>query len=574
MKIQFSLFLMLIVFSTGNTQSFTQSLADASYWFEKYEYSKSAELYNACNQIIPLSRENMKRVAYSYYTIGNYSKSKEYLDSITKWQDIDPFFHYMHGEVNYALMNYDQAKQSYLKINPIPEDLEKEYHVSLKIAACNLIKQKPTQDYLKFEELKINTSKADINGPYIKSNKIIYQEKGKDSIGNLVSQIQLYNAELFLLTPHFYSDDSELIPIEFIDSLSDFNLENISVNSIAFSPLNEMVYVSFSKPLKNKAIDKLSRIYEGIFNENYSTITLLKPWKYSGFEDSSSCAHISISENGRFFLFSKIGDSTDGSDIFMSIFNENDSSNWSNPVSLDVINSPFNDMYPMFCGDSLMTFSCNNPFGYGGLDIYTSKFNQGNPENPVHLNYPFNSFKDDFNYNYLSIDSVLLSSNRKGTGDDDVYLFVYPQNNTEDSLFALKNKMTLDSIQDKINEIDPNTQLVKKWSNKNVYFDFDSDKLDQAQLEVVDLIEYIKNNPKSKILLEGHTDSRGPNSYNYNLGLRRANSVKSFLIKQTILDSQIQIVSKGENSPPISCLNKCSKNDHAKNRVVFIRLIP
>ena len=150
MKIQFSLFLIFIVFSTGNTQS----LADASYWFEKYEYSKAAELYNACNQIKPLSRENLKRVAYSYYAVGNYSKSKFYLDSITLWQDIDPFFHYMHGEVNYALMNFDQAKQSYLKINPIPEDLEKEYHVSLKIAACNLIKQKPNQDYLKFEESK------------------------------------------------------------------------------------------------------------------------------------------------------------------------------------------------------------------------------------------------------------------------------------------------------------------------------------------------------------------------------------------------------------------------------------
>ena len=335
-----------------------------------------------------------------------------------------------------------------------------------------------------------------------------------------------------------------------------------------------MVYVSFSNPLKNKAFDKLSRIYEGVFNEDYSIITILNPWKYSGFEDSSSCAHISISENGRFFLFSKIGDSTGGADIFMSVFDNKDSSNWSSPVSLDLINSPFNDMYPMFSGDSLITFSCNNPFGYGGLDIYKSKFNQGNPSNPIHLNQPFNSFKDDFNYNYISIDTVLFSSNRKGTGDDDVYLFVYPNNNSEDSLFALKNKTTLDSIQDKINEIDPKTELVKKWSNKNVYFDFDSDKLDQAQLEVLDLIEYIKNNPKSKILLEGHTDSRGPNSYNYYLGLRRANSVKSYLMKQTILDKQIQIVSKGENNQPVSCLNKCSKNDHAKNRVVFIRLIP
>jgi len=563
MKIPFFLFFSFLLFSSLKAQS----LVDAGYWFEKYEYSKSAELYSACNQVKVLSNENMKRLAYSYYAIGDYTNSMEILDTIITWTGIDPFFYYMHGEVNYAMMNFEQAKQSYLKINPIPEDFENEYNVSLKIAACSQMKQKTPQDYLKFEQIKSNTTKADINGSFIKNKKIIYQEKGKDSLGNLVKTSQLDSAELFLLSPYFAGPDGSLTQINVIDSLPESNFENISINSIAYSPLNDLVYVSFSQPLRKKATNKLSQIYEGVFTKDYSSITLLRPWKYSGYEDSTSCAHVSISKNGRFFLFSKIGDSTDGSDIYMSVFNNNDSSDWSIPFSLNVLNSPYNEMYPMFCGDSLITFSCNNPFGYGGLDIYKSKFNQGNYEKPIHLGYPFNSFKDDFNYNYLSLDTVMFSSNRKGTGDDDVY---YLKLCREDTLLVLNDNDSIFDLKDLKKEMDD--VFLSEWKNKDIYFDFDSDKVNKSELEISKLVEFLSEHPDSKVFLEGHTDSRGSDTYNLDLGMRRAQNTRDYLVSMNISINQITMKSTGEKNPPVDCKRTCSQKDHAKNRVVFIRL--
>ncbi|MDG1841029.1 MAG: OmpA family protein [Crocinitomicaceae bacterium] len=570
MKIQFFFCFVLLFFSIGKAQN----LSDANYWFEKYEYSKSAQIYNACNQIKPLSRDNLKRVAYSYYVIGNYSKSREYLDTLNQWEHLDPFFYYMYGEINYSMMNFDAAKQSYLKINPIPEDFEKEYHVSAKIAACDQLVLKKIDESKKIIELPNNTTKADINGPNFlisspsfSSKKIIYKEKAKDSSGAFVNTSQLDSAELFLLRPYIVDHGF----IEIIDSVAGLDLTNCSVNSIANSPLNNIVYIALSLPLQKKPIDKVSRIYEGVFSADFSTITINKPWDYSGYQDSSSCAHVSTSENGRFLIFSKISDSTNGSDIFMSVY-KSDLNKWAKPKPIIEINTPFDDMYPMYSGDSVVIFSSNSPYGYGGLDLYQFQFSNGIFSEKKHLDYPINSFKDDFNCNWLSDGSHLyFSSNRMGTGDDDIYFIDYT---TKDSLVSLLDE--LDSSYQLRNNTKENIQkelaIQSKWDNKNLYFDFDSDKL-KEELEVSSLLEYLINNPNKSVLLKGHTDSRGSNTYNKDLAMRRAKRTRDYLVSKGVPKEKIVLRSYGEIDPPVKCKKSCSQKDHSLNRVVIIDLV-
>ena len=571
MKIKFQFFFCFafLLFSTGKAQN----LSDANYWFEKYEYAKAAQLYNESNEVTPLSKSNLKRLAYSYYAIGNYSKCKKYLDSIIQFEDIDPFFFYMHAEVNYAFRNFNAAKQSYLKINPIPEDFEKKYNVYAKIAACDQLVLKNTDQSYDVMELPNNTSKADINGPNVlftnqsfSSRKIIYKEKAKDSAGTFVNSSQIDSAELFLLRPYIVDHGF----IEIIDSVDGIDLRDCSVNSIANSPLNNIVYIALSLPLQKKAMDKVSRIYEGVFSADFSSITIKKPWNYSGYQDTSSCAHVSISENGNYFLFSKISDFTNGSDIFMSIYDIGLNS-WAKPNAIEYINTPFDDMYPMYSGDSLVIFSSNSPYGYGGLDLYQFQFNNGVFSNKKHLDFPINSFKDDFNCNWLTDGSHLyFSSNRTGTGDDDIYFIDYTAN---DSLVSLLDE--LDSsyqLRNDTNQIIQNKSIIEsKWENKNLYFDFDSDKL-KEELEVSFILEYLSNNPKKKLLIQGHTDSRGSSTYNEDLGMRRAKNTKYYLVSKGVPKEKILLKSFGEIDPPVKCRKSCSQKDHSLNRVVIIKL--
>ncbi len=200
-------------------------------------------------------------------------------------------------------------------------------------------------------------------------------------------------------------------------------------------------------------------------------------------------------------------------------------------------------------------------------DIYKSKFNQGNYEKPIHLGYPFNSFKDDFNYNYLSLDTVMFSSNRKGTGDDDVY---YLKLCREDTLLVLNDNDSIFDLKDLKKEMDD--VFLSEWKNKDIYFDFDSDKVNKSELEISKLVEFLSEHPDSKVFLEGHTDSRGSDTYNLDLGMRRAQNTRDYLVSMNISINQITMKSTGEKNPPVDCKRTCSQKDHAKNRVVFIRL--
>jgi peptidoglycan-associated lipoprotein len=113
---------------------------------------------------------------------------------------------------------------------------------------------------------------------------------------------------------------------------------------------------------------------------------------------------------------------------------------------------------------------------------------------------------------------------------------------------------------------------------KKVYFDFDSYSLREDAREVIkENLNIIKpildENPEAAILIEGHCDERGTNEYNLELGWKRANAVKRYLIMLGIPEDRIQTVSFGEEFPEAPCPPpQC--NDESKwrlnRRAVFV----
>jgi peptidoglycan-associated lipoprotein len=90
----------------------------------------------------------------------------------------------------------------------------------------------------------------------------------------------------------------------------------------------------------------------------------------------------------------------------------------------------------------------------------------------------------------------------------------------------------------------------KKFDNQNIYFVFDSSDLsDQARLILSNNADYLRENSDLTITVEGHCDERGSKSYNNSLGMKRAESVKNFLVDQGINPDRLVIVSYGESRP-------------------------
>ena len=73
-----------------------------------------------------------------------------------------------------------------------------------------------------------------------------------------------------------------------------------------------------------------------------------------------------------------------------------------------------------------------------------------------------------------------------------------------------------------------------------------------------------------KVRIEGHTDSRGSDTYNQKLSERRANAVMNYLIKKKVPKERLEAVGRGESKPRAP--NSTAKGREANRRVEFIIL--
>jgi peptidoglycan-associated lipoprotein len=109
-----------------------------------------------------------------------------------------------------------------------------------------------------------------------------------------------------------------------------------------------------------------------------------------------------------------------------------------------------------------------------------------------------------------------------------------PRALTEDEIFE---KATVD-------------ELNKQGILTDAFFALDSVELNQESRGTIQKnSEYMKRRMSTKIMVEGHADSRGTNEYNLALAERRAGAVRDYLVGLGIAADRITIVSKGEEAP-------------------------
>ena len=93
--------------------------------------------------------------------------------------------------------------------------------------------------------------------------------------------------------------------------------------------------------------------------------------------------------------------------------------------------------------------------------------------------------------------------------------------------------------------------MVKDSGLADVFFDFDQYAIRPDAVPILEknagLLKSAYEN--SSVLIEGHCDERGTVEYNLELGKRRAQSVKDYLVDLGIEESRIRIVSYGKEKP-------------------------
>jgi hypothetical protein len=102
-------------------------------------------------------------------------------------------------------------------------------------------------------------------------------------------------------------------------------------------------------------------------------------------------------------------------------------------------------------------------------------------------------------------------------------------------------------------------------------FKYKSYKLTRRDKFLIEpMIKYLKQNSKMQIKIIGHTDSIGSDGYNYILSLKRAKSVRDYLVKNGISKDRLIVEGKGERNPIATNMVKAGR---AKNRRVEFVLV-
>lgn len=107
--------------------------------------------------------------------------------------------------------------------------------------------------------------------------------------------------------------------------------------------------------------------------------------------------------------------------------------------------------------------------------------------------------------------------------------------------------------------------MVLKWG---VYFDFNKATItSNSKLALDKLVKIFNEYPETNILVEGHTDDKGTDSYNLALSQKRADAVGDYLKNQGIASSRLTIKWYGEAQPKVT--NDTEEGRGENRRVEF-----
>jgi outer membrane protein OmpA-like peptidoglycan-associated protein len=101
-----------------------------------------------------------------------------------------------------------------------------------------------------------------------------------------------------------------------------------------------------------------------------------------------------------------------------------------------------------------------------------------------------------------------------------------------------------------------------------LHFLFNSEDLTPASSALLaDTLQAVKQRPVPDVLVVGHTDTTGPPSLNFQLALRRAQTVRELLLAAGLDAGAVDVASHGEAQPLV--LTPDETNEPRNRRVVI-----
>lgn len=532
---------------------FTQNLDEARLEFDRFEYERSAQLFSTIQSQKKLKTEDLKMLAYANYVSGAWEKCLENVNVLIDEKVADPMHYLMRADALKALKRYSEASEAY----KVYQTKDPSDFVDIDLQSCAYLPTFPSLQGISVQRDAANTKKADMRYYDANLGVVYFHEIGADSIRNKMNYEQADFAELLLLRPFKFSNDS-LIMYRFPEKFDYF-----SVSSLTKDPnSNRVVFTAYGLLEKHGDL-RAPQLYVGNLLADNLTIEDVKLFDHAKPEYGESTAFASFVPGESTIIYSFLPkEGKTFSDFYWSTFSDN---NWSVPSIVNQVNTPGEEEYILFNGGKVYFSSTGRP-GYGALDIYEGEYDnqQHAIVNINHLAEPINSSSDEFYY-LGNTDTTYISSNRFGSNaEDDVWQLINESQIVAKAAELARQKAIADSLA---------IQAIISWVPPKIYYGFDTDDPNSDYSFLHDLAEILHKNPSIEIEVVGYTDTRGSDEYNMYLSYDRAKFVKNHLIEKGIPANRILIKGKGKVKAVENSNENSSEQVHQENRYVLITLV-
>lgn len=184
-----------------------------------------------------------------------------------------------------------------------------------------------------------------------------------------------------------------------------------------------------------------------------------------------------------------------------------------------------------------------------------------------------------YDSSYRVLDTVISDEQGKYTTEEVNCGLKYRLKTSAENYNTVENTVVLNHIPsvEEVNiglekterEIKVKDDLFKKLQLNPIHFDFDKSLIrPDAEIELIQIVEVMKQYPEMKIEVKSYTDSRGDENYNMKLSQQRAASTADWIIANGIDSSRVHYRGYGETNLINKCAKgvKCSNKEHEQNR--------
>ncbi|MCB0661230.1 MAG: PD40 domain-containing protein [Saprospiraceae bacterium] len=402
------------------------------------EYMESERYFDAREALENLEKQSSNKEEYQralgicYFHTNNLPKAKAYLSAINEAEKgTDPDIQYYLGSIAHANHQFSDAisyYKNFLRLTDMDNPLRAKIKEEIRRCGYGVYHYQQKQDVIVQNLGPTVNSRGDDFAPVPSPNfpsKIYFSSIREGNLGDRRDEYGLINERTGQFCADMFTAAS--------DEAGRWS-QAIPLSYLLNSPRHE-VLLDFSHDGKQMYLFKGLTLFGGeIVVDTFKRIqekTLEKSQFKSPMEPEKGDVSLYFYDDSTMLFSSRRPGGYGGLDLYITRFN---GTYWSLPMNLGPeVNSAYDEKCPFLTRDGLTVYFSSNRSdrSYGGFDIFTSTFNIETSKwsGPENMGVPINSSEDDDYYRLVENGrrAYFSSARKTGIGHRDIYQALYPE---------------------------------------------------------------------------------------------------------------------------------------------------